>query len=163
MSRQYAREILPLHKADKNWRCKKNRFQFCIIREQCALYCIAGFKQPFSLINQKITGNLLEGDGIRVFFPEFEPEINNFFKDKNTCNYSNNKVKQHRGSISASRDPAALGSNSSVRRGKNVSVAEVNQQHCLEESGQWLENVDQTHQVLASSKQVLQKLKATAS
>ena len=28
---------------------------------------------------------------------------------------------------------------------KNVEVAEVNQWHCLEESGQSLENVDQTH------------------
>ena len=84
VSLQYAREILPLHKADKNWRCKKTRFQFRIIREQCALYCSAGFKKPFSLIHQKITGNLLEGDGLGVLFPEFEPEINNFFKDKNT-------------------------------------------------------------------------------
>ena len=29
-------------------------------------------------------------------------------------------------------------------------VAEVNQWRCLEESGQWPENADQTHQVLAS-------------
>ena len=28
---------------------------------------------------------------------------------------------------------------------------------CLEESGQWLENVDQTHLVMASGKLVLQK------
>ena len=43
---------------------------------------------------------------------------------------------------------------------KNVAVAEVYQPHCLEESGQWLENVDQTHLVLASGKLVLQKSKA---
>ena len=33
---------------------------------------------------------------------------------------------------------------------KIVDVAEVNQRRWLEESGQWLENVDQTHLVLAS-------------
>ena len=33
---------------------------------------------------------------------------------------------------------------------KIVDVAEVNQWRCLEESGLWLENVDQTHLVLAS-------------
>ena len=33
-----------------------------------------------------------------------------------------------------------------------MNVAEVNQQCCLEESGQWLENVDQTYLVLASGK-----------
>ena len=38
-----------------------------------------------------------------------------------------------------------------------VDVAEVNQRQCLEESGQWLENVDRTHLVLASGKLVLQK------
>ena len=56
-------------------------------------------------------------------------------------------------------DPAALGSIPSIpaisSEGKIVDVAEVNQQHCLEESGQWLENVDRTHQVLASGKLVL--------
>ena len=40
---------------------------------------------------------------------------------------------------------------------KIVDVAEVNQRRWLEESGQWLENVDQTHIVLASGKLVLQK------
>ena len=40
---------------------------------------------------------------------------------------------------------------------KIIDVAEVNQLHWLEESGQWLENVGQTHLVLASSKPVLQK------
>ena len=40
---------------------------------------------------------------------------------------------------------------------KIVHVAEVNQQRCSEESRQWLENVDQTHLVLASGKLVLQK------
>ena len=38
-----------------------------------------------------------------------------------------------------------------------VNVAEVNQWPCLEESGQWLENVDQTHLILTSGKLVLQK------
>ena len=42
-------------------------------------------------------------------------------------------------------------------RGKNVNVAEVNQWPCLEESEQWLENVAQTHLVLASGQLVLQK------
>ena len=42
---------------------------------------------------------------------------------------------------------------------KIVDVAEVNQWHCLDESGQWLENLDQTHLVLASGKLVLQKAK----
>ena len=40
---------------------------------------------------------------------------------------------------------------------KNVDVAEVNQQRCLGENRQWLENVDRTHLVLASGKLVLQK------
>ena len=35
---------------------------------------------------------------------------------------------------------------------------DVNQRHCLEERGQWLENVDSTHLVLASGKPVLQKM-----
>ena len=38
-----------------------------------------------------------------------------------------------------------------------VNVAEVNERRWLEESGQWLENVDQAHLVLASGKPVLQK------
>ena len=42
-------------------------------------------------------------------------------------------------------------------RGKIINVSEVNQWRWLEESGQWLENVDQTHLVLASGKLVLQK------
>ena len=42
-------------------------------------------------------------------------------------------------------------------RGKFIAVAEVNQRRWLEESGQWLENVDRTHLVLASGKPVLQK------
>ena len=36
-------------------------------------------------------------------------------------------------------------------------VAEINQQHWSEESGQRVENVDRTHLVLASGKPVLQK------
>ena len=44
-------------------------------------------------------------------------------------------------------DPAALGSFLSIPKffieEKIVNVAEVNQRHCLEESGQWLENVGQ--------------------
>ena len=43
-------------------------------------------------------------------------------------------------------------------QGKILSVAEVNQLSCLEESGQWLENVDLTHLVVASGKLVLQKI-----
>ena len=39
----------------------------------------------------------------------------------------------------------------------SIDVAEVNQQHWLEESGRWFANVDQTHLVLASGKPVLQK------
>ena len=42
-------------------------------------------------------------------------------------------------------------------RGKITDIAEVNQRCYLEESGQWLENVYQTHLVLASGKPVLQK------
>ena len=38
-----------------------------------------------------------------------------------------------------------------------VDFDEVHQRCCLEESGQWLENVDGTHLVLASGKLVLQK------
>ena len=36
-------------------------------------------------------------------------------------------------------------------------VAEVNKPQCLEDSGQWLENVDRTHPVLASGMLLLQK------
>ena len=55
-------------------------------------------------------------------------------------------------------DTAALGSIPDiVSEEKFVSLAEANQQHCLEESGQWLENVDRTHLVPASGKQVPQK------
>ena len=38
-----------------------------------------------------------------------------------------------------------------------VNVAEVNQWPCIEESGQWLQNVDQTSVTLASGKLVLKK------
>ena len=38
-----------------------------------------------------------------------------------------------------------------------INVAEVNQRCWFEESGQWLENVDQTHLVLVSGKPVLKK------
>ena len=48
-------------------------------------------------------------------------------------------------------DPAATGSIPSA------DVAEVNQPYGLSESGQWLENVDQPHLVLASGKLELQK------
>ena len=41
---------------------------------------------------------------------------------------------------------------------KFVHLAEINQWRCLEESGQWLENVDGTHLVLASGKLELQKI-----
>ena len=44
-------------------------------------------------------------------------------------------------------------------RGKIFNVAEVNQRRWLEESGLRLENVNQTHLVLASGKPVLQKVK----
>ena len=40
---------------------------------------------------------------------------------------------------------------------KIVDVAEVNHWRCLEESGQRLENVDQTHRELTSAKLELQK------
>ena len=51
--------------------------------------------------------------------------------------------------------PAALGSifpafPPKKFRGKNMDVAEVNQQCWFEESGQWLEDVDGTHLVLAN-------------
>ena len=41
---------------------------------------------------------------------------------------------------------------------KIINIAEVNQWRWLEESVQWLENVDQTHLVLASGKPELQKI-----
>ena len=43
------------------------------------------------------------------------------------------------------------------QKGKIIDVAQVNQRRWLEESGQWLENVDRTHLVLATGKPVLQK------
>ena len=48
-------------------------------------------------------------------------------------------------------------------RGKIRGVAEVNQWRWLEESEQWLENVDQTHLVLTSGTSVLQKKKLNLS
>ena len=58
-------------------------------------------------------------------------------------------------------NPAALGSNPSISKKnseeKIVDVAEVNQQCCLGESGQWFENVVQTHLAVASGKLVLRK------
>ena len=58
-------------------------------------------------------------------------------------------------------DPAALSLIPSIPKKnseeKIVDIAEVNQWPCLEESGQWLENVDQTHLVVASGKLVLKK------
>ena len=54
-------------------------------------------------------------------------------------------------------DPAAPGLIPSVPRKKIVDIAEVNQPGCLVERGQWPENVNRTHLVLASSKLVLQK------
>ena len=56
-------------------------------------------------------------------------------------------------------EPSCLWINSSFPKNisveKNAGVAEVNQQLCLKESGQWLESVDQTHLVLASGKLVV--------
>ena len=43
---------------------------------------------------------------------------------------------------------------------KIVNVVKVNQRHCLEESEQWLENVDWNHLVSASLQLVLQKLQS---
>ena len=40
---------------------------------------------------------------------------------------------------------------------KIADVTEVNQKRSLEESREWFETVDQTHLVLASGKQILQK------
>ena len=45
---------------------------------------------------------------------------------------------------------------------KIVHAADLKQQHCLEKSGQCLENVDQTHLVLASGKLVQQKISVVA-
>ena len=41
---------------------------------------------------------------------------------------------------------------------KIVDVAEINQQHCLEEYGHWLENVDPTHLILPCDKYVQKKV-----
>ena len=41
-------------------------------------------------------------------------------------------------------------------KGKNANFAEVKQWLCLEESGQWLQNVDQTHQVELARGKLLQ-------
>ena len=58
-------------------------------------------------------------------------------------------------------DPAALGSIPSITKKnsdeKNVGVAEVNQRRGMEESEQWLENVDWTDLILVSGKLVLHK------
>ena len=58
--------------------------------------------------------------------------------------------------------PAAPGSSHSIPKKlseeKMVEGAAVHQRRCLEESGQWLENVNRTHLVLASSKLLLKKL-----
>ena len=45
-------------------------------------------------------------------------------------------------------------------KGKIVNVAEVNQRHCLEESEQWLENVDRTNQALVALEKKLFPLEA---
>ena len=62
-------------------------------------------------------------------------------------------------------DPAAPGSLCSIPKKnseeKSINLAEVNQWCWLEESGQWLENLDLTHLVLASGKPVLQKTEQT--
>ena len=44
-----------------------------------------------------------------------------------------------------------------VSERKTIDVAEVNQPRWLEKNGQWLENVDQNHLVLASGKPIKQK------
>ena len=49
-------------------------------------------------------------------------------------------------------DPAAPGLIPKVSETFSEDFAKVNQWHCLKESGQWLENGDQTHLVLASDK-----------
>ena len=57
--------------------------------------------------------------------------------------------------------PAALGltpnSPEFFQRKKIINAAKVFQRPWLEESGQWLENVDQTHLVLYNGKVVLKK------
>ena len=55
-------------------------------------------------------------------------------------------------------DPAAPGLIPSIPKRKIIKVAEVNQRHWFEESGQWLEKVDRTHLLLTSGKKVLQKI-----
>ena len=77
--------------------------------------------------------------------------------------YSLSKVyvtggKQHSTMVSIFAAPG-LDSQRSPKNfiGKIVDVADVNLWRCLEKSGQWLENVDQTHLVLASCKLVIQK------
>ena len=42
-----------------------------------------------------------------------------------------------------------------IFRGKIINVAEVNQRDWFEESGQWLENVDRTHLVVATKNLVV--------
>ena len=83
------------------------------------------------------------------------------FCQLNSQAYQDAKLCQHRGSRLASY-PAAPGSIPSVPksfcRGKIIDVAEVNQRGWLEESGQWLENVDQTHQVELRASQCYTKL-----
>ena len=68
-------------------------------------------------------------------------------------------ARQLRGSILASYPVALVQIRAFPKkfRWKMINVAEVNRRRCLEESGQWLENVDQTHLLLASEKPVLQK------
>ena len=70
------------------------------------------------------------------------------------------KLCQHRGSRLASY-PAAPGSIPSIPksfcRGKIIGAAEVNQWGWLEESAQWLEHVDQTHQVELRASQCYKK------
>ena len=51
-------------------------------------------------------------------------------------------------------DPAVA---QKISEEKIVDVAQANKRPCLEESGQWLENVNQTPLILASGKLVLQK------
>ena len=63
-------------------------------------------------------------------------------------------------------DPAALSLIPRVPKKNSVEkivhAADLKQQHCLEKSGQCLENVDQTHLVLASGKLVQQKISVVA-
>ena len=72
------------------------------------------------------------------------------------------KVGEHSKMVSilASR-PSCIGFDSQRSqkkfRGTIVDVPEVNQWHCLEESGQWLENVNRTHLVVGSGKLVQHK------